>query len=131
MKKIDSSGQAQAFFAPSDCGRYFGTIHDNAVFIHNLNVEAGAIGPPPTAYPSARHRQLHYRVTEQYLQEAEKKSKSRDLLTVLILFHALAISTDSEVIAVAMSHSQIVLLQHIPEGRSLGVLHNLTHDVFN
>ena len=114
-------------FALSECGRYFGTIHDNAVFIHNLNVEAGAIGPTPTAYPS-RHVPINYRVTEQYLQEAEKKAKV-EICYCPDPVSRLAISTDSEVIAVAMSHSEIVLLQHIPEGRSLGVLHNLTRDV--
>lgn len=114
-------------FAFSECGRYFATIHDNSVFIHNLNVEAGAISPTPTAYPS-RHVSVSYRVTEQYLEEAETKAKV-EICYCPDPVSRLAFSTDSEVIAVAMSHSEMILIQHIPEGRNLGVLHNLTRDV--
>lgn len=41
----------------------------------------------------------------------------------------LAISDDSELLAVAMSHSNNIKLWHLPDGRNLGTLPDLAHDV--
>lgn len=41
----------------------------------------------------------------------------------------LAFSNDSELLAVAMSHSDNIKLWHLPDGRNLGTLRDLAHDV--
>jgi hypothetical protein len=136
IKRAPYDGEVDRFvwsstgiFAFSECGKYFATIDENQVCVHNLSVEPTALAEStPPAFARSPTWQNTYRAVHLSDEDVARVRKV-ELSYCADPVSRLTISTDSEVIAIAMSHSEMILLQHIPDGRTLGTLYGLAHEV--
>lgn len=99
-------------------GQFVAVLDDGSLYVADLSVDHGGVDG----------LQLRMNVKDAVVS-TDSPQPLVEIATLRDPLARVAISEDSEIVAVSMSHANTVRLWHLPDGRSLGSLPQLAHDV--